>query len=552
MRTRLGAIAAIIALSTTGCGSIMRFIGDKTADMITQPTSTLADTAVTASFTRNLYPVDANTVESTGVDGWSAGKSWVLVTLLKRHGVGMHQLDGSVVVRKAAGGPEEPLPYLGKGAYGMVLPEGDTAARRIELRPAGGGVATYTVQPTSPVRIKAVNGQKAGATVDLTRDLVVDLTDAGAPNTRLKVALCSTVLGVRTFTDVAVCKPSTHLVIPAAAFRHMAVSASMENFVKVDPGANYVLVERYQVAGPKPKGVGASQVLGRSWATSPVTVTGDVGNATGLTAQGELANPHGKLHYSFYVPPAFTGRAARRYSKIALGSLAVRGQLFKQTSSAETSYGYNAIVTTTTTTTLAFPAVKTSSWDNLLEEVHGDLGGAFGAPLVSALNSPSYAQLQDAPSEASSVFVDRAYKGAPQQAFATDPAKLLADVSSTFASDRPFCRVLGETGADALAAVTLNVQIATRKDSDKLVLIPGLNVIMMGPPNGYTVGPTMYLAGSITAEDGVPIPARGLDNPGALAGVVREADLMSGLQQALGALKKQEHAARYDAIWALQ
>ena len=87
-------------------------------------------------------------------------------------------------------------------------------------------------------------------------------------------------------------RPGSVTSIPAAAFRNLALTASLGGLIGIEKGANYVLVERYRPMPQRPAGVGATQVFGRSWASAPVTVdnAGDVGmyNALGIDSAGKV------------------------------------------------------------------------------------------------------------------------------------------------------------------------------------------------------------------------------------------------------------------------
>ncbi len=562
MRRRAALLTAVLSaatLSTTGCGVLMRFIGDRVADAITQKTGNLQDVAAKVEFTTNLYPADAQTYETQAVEkDWKAGANLITVVFQKRAGIGMWEIDGTVVAKKAGGQPV-PLTYFGKGSYFLFLPPNDKAPRTIEVRSATGQVASFLVKPAAPVKLKAVNGKAANAAVDLTKDLVIDLEDVGPG--KLKVMLAATTLGIRTMTDVAIARPAKHIVVPAAAFKHMGVTASAAGFVGVDAGANYVVVERYEGSSvAAPGAAGAAFTIGKSWSHQPVTVTGDVKNAVAMQIEGEVPNPRGSLIYAVHKPQAFYGPPLHRARSIALGSLELRGVLFKQTSSSSQRYGYdNTIITTTTTTTYAFPKVAPVAWDRLLEDAAGDLGAVFKGlggnavivPPEKVLAAPTYKLLDVATEHVSDTLVEKSYRKT-RPLFPVIGSNAFAAVSSTFALDRPFVRVLREAGADALLATSIDLQIGTKQGTEKIVLVPRLKFSLIGGANGYAVGPTTYATGWVAAHDGVAFSKAELEDIGALRRIARLDDLMAGLKGALMKVREEEKKAGYDAIWALQ
>ena len=557
-RTALLAVALTTAtLTASGCGILMRYVGEGAAFLITQKTADLAEVSAQAQFITNLYPADAATVEVQALEQvWVKGGNLVGINFLKRRGIGMWEIEGTVTARKA-GGPAEPMTYLGKGAYVLLLQPGDRAPRTIEVRTATGQTASFPVKPAAGVAIKAVNGKPAGASVDPTRDLVIDLADPGKG--RLKVMLAASPLGIRTMTDLAICAPAKRLVIPAAAFKHMGVTASAAGIVGVDAGANYVVVERYE-GGTSPRpGVGAAFTMAKSWAHAPVTVTGDIKNAAPLALSGELANPRGKMSYSFNKGQAFYAPPLSRVKKAAIGSLVVRGTLFKQKTSTSESYGLGVKTITTTTTTWAFPKVAPAAWDRLAEDaaaglqrVTGELGGrATFVPVERVTGSPIYREMEEVQETAGEKFVEKTYRGT-RKVFPESFAAVIGGVSSTFALDRPHVRLLNAVGADALLSARLELEIGTWKDTEKLALVPKLSYTLVGPANGYTVGPTTYVSGWVAAADGVPFSKEMLGDVGALRKVVRLDDLLAGLRASLTRVRAEERKAGYEAIWALQ
>jgi hypothetical protein len=548
------ALAATAVLSTTGCGVLMRFIGDATANLITQKTASLAEVAANVSFTTNLYPTDAKTYETEVMEkAWTKGGNLLNVVFQKRHGVGMWEIEGTVTARKA-NGPAEPMTYFGKGAYYLMLPPNDRAPRVIEVRTATGQVAQFLAKPAAPVTIKAVNGKAAGATVDLKKDLVLDLADVGPG--KLKVMLAATTLGIRTMTDVAIVKPAKRIVVPAAAFRHMGVSASMENFMGVDPGANYVVVERYEGGTiAKPGAAGAAFSLGKAWSHVPVTVVGDVKNAAGKSYTGQAPTPRGPVAYTIHKGPAFYAPPVSRAHKIAVGSLVVRASLFKQDVSVKETSTHRI----TTTTTYAFPPVAPASWDRLLDDSVVGFANAFKAvgaqgsliPAERVTASPVYQSMEAVNESLDAKFVERAYRKT-RHVFPESAAGLVSSVSSTFANDRPVVRLMHDVGADAVLDGRINLQIGAFEDTKQLALIPAVSFLLVGPANGYAVGPTIYASGQVSATQGVTFSEAELSDVGALRRIARLDDLMTGLRAGLTKLREEERKQGYDAIWALQ
>ncbi|PKL77827.1 MAG: hypothetical protein CVV27_04510, partial [Candidatus Melainabacteria bacterium HGW-Melainabacteria-1] len=412
-----------------------------------------------------------------------------------------------------------------------------------------------------PVQISKVNGQATGAAIDLSKDLVLELANPGKDaSSRLRVSLMTTVMGVKTFVDVGVFKPAARIVIPAAAFRSPAVSASAEGFVGFEPGANFLRVERYQVRGSetlKQRPIAAFQNLGQSWSTVPVTINQGARDISKIEVRGEIPLAGKKLHYYAFVPNAFYGRPFAAGKNFSVASLQLEGTLFEQKTTTSESAGFGGYKTITTTTiTKQFPQLPDSHWDQLLQSVQGELAGylkkQYGInmlPTEKLLKAATYAELEEPADENTYRFIKRSYKGS-KYLLPRSLGNALSSVSSTFASDRPISRLMKETGTDGLVAMNLNLQVAADAE-DRIMLIPVLHYQVYGPPNGYVVGPTLYATGNVVGT-GVPFNSQELSNPANLARVVQLKDLMGGMQKALAEIEAKQKQHGYQAIWALQ
>jgi hypothetical protein len=89
-------------------------------------------------------------------------------------------------------------------------------------------------------------------------------------------------------------------------------------------------------------------------------------------------------------------------------------------------------------------------------------------------------------------------------------------------------------------------------DTDKITLRPIMSVRITGPPNGYTVGPTVYAEGMISTDKGVASSETEFNDINAFNRIVRKDELMAVLTKALNKLEAKEKAEGYDLIWALK
>lgn len=570
MRQTLTALVLVAATATmTGCGPLLRMIGDAAANAITQKTNDLGPVAARIYYTTNLFPKTFELLETDyGGDLWVEGNNALCVVLQKRQGIGMYEVDGGVGYQAGKGEPMV-MPYFGKGAYWATLAKSDLAAKSVMLRTSSGQSAKFQIAPAKPITIKAINGKApANATIDLSKDLVLDLAHPpGALGTPIKVSLIATAVGQRSMVDVAVAKAAPRVVIPKAAFRNLQVTASHEGAVNLERGRNLLLVERFDHQVVKSNTVGAVELIGRAWSWAPVNVVGDWRPNLALTHQGQMAAQAGAVAYRMHKPSAFYGPPLLPGKNIGLGSLRARGKMFEQTSSSSEHYSGNYVVTTTTTTTLAFPDLPDSYWQSMLSSLERGLNASLKRssgislqPVSRLASSPTYKALEEQSDISSgqnatyksTVYVERTLKGS-RHVFPASFVSMMGAVSSTFAADRPISRMLSESKLDGILTGTLDVQIATQKGTDKLVLVPRFTFSIYGPPNGYMIGPTGYVDGTIETADGVPFNSQVLEaNPDELERVVRLPDLLAAFEKSLQELRAKEKAEGYDAIWSLR
>lgn len=558
----LSLAAALSVASLSGCAELMKGMGEAAANLTTEKTASISNVALKAQYITNLFPLET---QETGLqyigEAWQPGKNALVLVLYKQKGVGTYEIDGTIGYRNAGSKDAfKPVNKVLAGSYAAILEAGDTSPKEIQIETSTGQRLSFTATPAPPVKISKINGQASGANVDLSKDVVLELENPGNDvSSRLSVSLLTTVLGVKTFVDVGNFKPASKIVIPAAAFRHPAVSASSQGFVGFDPGPNYLRVERYQVRGSetlKERTIPAFQNIGASWSTVPVTVSGGARDQSKLEVRGEMPVAGKKFYYDAFVPNAFYGRPFSSGKNFAVASLQVDGSLLKTETFQGERYGLGYKIITTTTITKQFPQLPDGHWDQLMQTLHTDLAGwlkqKYGinmVPTEKVVKAASYAELEEPAEENSERFIKRSYKGSKHLMPASFTGALGA-FSSTFASDRPLSRLMKETATDGLINLGLSLQVAS-DENGHIVLVPVLNYQVYGPPNGYVVGPTIYASGRVIGT-GTPFSEKELSNSANLARVVQIKELMSGLQKALGELEAKEREAGYQSIWALQ
>ena len=517
-RATVAILVGLVAL--TGCASV---VGKVTAKLLTGTTDDLSQVSATARFIRNTYPLETATTEvKFSGDLWQPGTNVAVINFLKREGIGMFQIDGVVKING------EVVPHFMNGVYGKILDDSQSGPVNFEVETSTGQTAAFTVTPTAPIKIKSINGKSDGYSIDMNEDVVLELDNpAGSAGTPLRVALLADALGTRAFYDLGIFSARDRLVIPAVAFRHSAPPNAQ--FFKFNTGDNWILVERFEAGPGNQPAVGAGQIIAQSWDSAPVTLSGEVDVIERIEVEGTVGDEDddAAVFYSLNKPNATYGRPFSSGKRFAIGSLSVRGTLRKQESSSTTSG--NTI--TTTTTTWQFPTLPNAFWDQLLASLHDDISGLmrdrYGITLVpteKVVASPLYAALDGIDDENTQVEISRSYKGT-KNLIPTSLGAMLSNVSSTFAADRPDARLMTDVGIDGLISVTLDLDIPT--DSEQITLRPMLSIRVVGPPNGYVVGPTVYTEGIVGSKAGVGFSEADLASVDALNNIVRKDELMA-------------------------
>ena len=109
---------------------------------------------------------------------------------------------------------------------------------------------------------------------------------------------------------------------------------------------------------------------------------------------------------------------------------------------------------------------------------------------------------------------------------------------------------MSDVGIDGLISVTLDLDIPT--DSEAITLRPMMSIRVTGPPNGYTIGPTVYTEGVVGSDTGVSFSESDLQSIDALNRIVRKDELMAALTKALDELEAKEQELGYQALWSLK
>jgi hypothetical protein len=541
------AFLTIIPVLLSSCSQLGKIV----AEGITEPTNSLKGIACSAYYVNNLYSknVNSSSIENLG-KVWKEGDNALMLTLAKKHGVGLYKLNGDISV------DNEPIPYIMAGSYVKTLAPEDLKPKTITLKTKNGEEAYINIDAPKPFNLISVNGSKDEPEVDLNKDLYLEFDNFKNldKNERLKVSFVMDVLGVREFVDIGIFKPTKMLKIPSFAFKNLSVTASASGVAELKPGKNFIKVERFNIKKDKIDGFAASQAVSMSWSTMPVELIGNSLQNQGLTVKGETGNNETYLGYNINKPNAFYGKPISKIKKLALYSLSVRGLLRDVQSFTSTSTSGNVTTTTTTKIIRQFPKLPDSYWEQLMENSYKDISKTLKdlnielIPVQKVTSSKEYGFLEEINDVNNEREIVKKYKNT-KTLMATSLAKIIENTSSTFANDRPEVRLIDELGVDGLIGVA--VDLAVDRKSDLIKLIPRLSIKLIGGANGYTVGPVTYATGYVSGS-GTSFSESEFSNINALNRITRKDDMIKLLSKGLKEMIKKEKEAGYDSIWSLQ
>ena len=525
-----GATSRVVGTIASVAGNVMT---GSTADL-----STVVPLVYRVS---NTWPKSLGTMGTKIIPNWGeGGGDMVTVNFTQRTGGMMSKIDGTVTV------DGRPADYATMGVYSALSPA-SKGTRRVEVTTTTGQKAGFSIPaPRGTLRITSINGQANPETIDVTKDVTIQLAGVTAADTTpIVVKVITSVLGLREFYDAYYVRPGATVTVPAAAFRNLNIAPG-----NVKAGANlndsYLLVSRegwVPALDATGEFVGlqimTSESDGRLFRASP---SADMN--TGFTAKAELGLPGGKLEYALNKPGAFVSRPITQATTLATISFAVRGKTYLSKSRTTTT----STTRTTETRTLRFPQLPEAVWDAALAELYDALTpvftqelGATMLPIEPVIATAAYRSLApfSKDDETTDVQFTHSFKG-------TTLLSAVVPVSVGYGWNRVDARLLRETGANALLKVTLDLEIS---EKDGFSMIPTLAFEMTGAPNGHSAA-TKFVTGTITGA-GRPLKKNEPVTPAVLREVMRTSDFAAALRTALKDFKGKEAANRdYQVLWS--
>ncbi|MFY8025220.1 MAG: hypothetical protein ACOVNO_07720 [Sediminibacterium sp.] len=502
-------------------------------------TPSLENVDVLASVGTNIFPKDLGLATNDFLKGdWIDNGDFTMLMLSSPNGFQFFKYAGIIKLN----GKE--LKHQSFGIHTAVEAP-NSGNKKISFEKNGVEEGSFTVPPPiKNIQLLSINGAKSNVSIDLTKDVVLELANySSGLDALIRVDIVTSVIGMRALTMAAYVKPAPKVVIPAAAFRNIETQNKGTGFKN-----SYLMVSDQQlVKSVAQSGVFKEPVIAVTGSNAGmwVNVTNSPEISKGIVfSENEKVNgtemevSAKKLNAAYAMPLSFA-------KKIAVASMSIQGttQLYESKTNNWTK--------TETTKSIDFPQIPDEWLQEILSGMYSQFtnataevtGGQF-LPETAIPSAPSYELVQD--------FFKDEMNTADQ--FLTVYKKLNPIKPLTSNSMRVFGEnaLLKETGADALLKVSIALQLSY---DGKPAMTPFLTIEMDGVSNGgfrSFVGNTKYFSMTIKGAPYIIKKGKTLDKE-ELAKVVQTSNLAAAYKKALSTLKEKEAAiGDYETVWKLQ
>ena len=507
--------------------------------MLTTTTADLTTVVPNVYYGTNLHPAEVNSIEQSFYNGWKEKGNMTAVMFTSKTGSGFNKIDGEV---KINGVPAE---YVSTGLY-VTFSDDNTSSKKVEVISSNGQQAAFTINPPKQsVKIVSINGQKDNVSLDLTKDVVLELENLSSDDkTPVLVSLAINALGLKSFYQVGYFAPASKIVIPPAYFRNINIAPGNTKALGFNYKGSFFKVERSTIdQATEVSGVYPTVEYGNMYFDGKfLSVSAPPEINVGLTAKGKEDFKNGPVTYELYKPNAYMSRSSDQLKVIGITSFAIRGTTYYYSQTT------NDLVGRTTTKEATFPQFPNEVWGGILEKLYADLipiiQSEFNVtvlPVEKVTSTAAYKSLEAYAKDDVNTKVEfsTAYKD-------TKVISMFVPISEAYGINTSDSRIMRESGANALLKVTLDVRLTF--DDKQSSMVPILGIELNGEQNGPTVS-TKYFTASIMGEG---VPYKKNITPQVLEEIiVRKSDLLATFTKGLKELQAQEAAnPDYKTIWS--
>ncbi|MGB0390800.1 MAG: hypothetical protein ACPGD5_04480, partial [Salibacteraceae bacterium] len=537
-------------------------LGNFAGNMMTSNTSELDVAVAKTTIVSGIYPPEIKTSEAKLFPkGTIEGDYMVGITFMKREGMGMYKVDGTVT----CDGQE--MEYIGLGSYMTVFRTPFKNPKQIKVKTSTGDQAQLSLVPISGIEIISVNDESSLPILDLDKDIKLTYTNPpGSEGTRVRVSLITDVAGARALNHFASfdagTEPTKTVTIPRESLSNPEIAGSVKGVGNYNKGENFLIIERELITERDKMGseqnigdLQTAEIKGSSYASMPVVVKGKQGESVYASIKVNKKDKNG-IGYTFYKPNANTGIPMSKGTKFGLTSFTLEGHTYKSESKTSERYGYgNTRVITTTTTTYQFPQLPASNWEYVMDQVYSKFEAFMKSeyniefiPVEEITSNANYATLFPASEKNTEKIIRTSYKGT-QRTDAQSLGEIFGSVNSNFTSDNSTVNMMKETDVDGLVNMHLSFQVAGN-DEGKVILIPSLTINITGRDETNNNKQGTYAGGYIVNTTGNAFNADLIKTkPDALAKACSTDEMVAALIEGIKKLRSKEVELGYDKIW---
>lgn len=488
-------------------------------------TDNLDNVVPTASIMSNLHPTEVGVVGQSFVGGWQPGGTVAMLSFSASNAVQVYKINGSVTI------DGQPANYAAMGVYTAYLKD-NIKPKQVEITTASGQKASFTISPPRhTVKLLAINGQKNNPSIDLTKDVVLEVQNGpDGNNTPVLVTLTGTTLGLKTFYEVGWFKPSSKITIPAAMFRNMNGVTNNINFKDTYLQISRGSMEKASSLSGAFKDVDLANIVTDGMF---INVTTKPVFNKGLAAEGKEKYSAGDVNYEVKKTHALFSPNFSSMKDLGVASFAIQG--VTSFYDRKNDKLLDAVVTKSAT----FPQFSNEVWDkildNMYQEVTSILKSEFAVnvvPLEKITNSAGYQSIApySKKDENSQDDFSRAYKNT-KLLLGIRPISEMGGIKSGE------YKIMKETGVNALLKFTIRLDI--NFEGSKAYMVPKMIFDINGALMGDVYN-TSYVSGVITG-DGV-LYKKGI-TPDVLENVIlRKSDMLATFKKSLQEIKAKESA----------
>lgn len=498
-------------------------------------TDDLTSVTLTPGLMTNLHPLAVQEIGQDFFGGWEPGGSVYTMMFTSKTGWKATKISGSVKVDGV------PANYVTMGVYSSFSKNKEP--RKVEIVSDKGQNSSFTINPpTQKIKLLTVNGQTSNASLDLSKDVVLEFEDMPEDTkTPILVQLTGSQIGIKTFFAVGYFTPKKKIVIPPAMFRNMAGAAEANIafngcYLQVSRSKNESAVN---VTGIYPEVKYGAMVTDGMF----VNITTKPAFNKGIEAKGK----EGLTEYVATKSSAFNSPNFGSMKNLGVMGFAAKGStsFYDQKTKYVMGGGYE-----TTTKIATFPQFPTEVWDDVLNQLYGKITNAliteFNVKLVDLdkiTGSQAYkaATPYDTQEENTQSEFFVTYKN-------TKSLNGIRPIAESLAANTTEHKVMQETGVNSLLKLILNFKL--NFEGSSAYMTTTVDYELLAPVLGETY-PTHYLKGSLSGAK-YYLQKNKKVSPADLANSVLNINsLTAAFTKALQDIKAKEKAnPDYDVEWA--